>query len=203
MERCVVHGRAVQPVSQVRVLRSTPHPHSLLYPDYPLALPADGITMIYPRRFATAENMLRTAYRRLGTEAEVVDVRIRLRESPRVQYGPTEIAGAQLVYLHRLVPSAAREFAAASVEAAARRGHLVRRADTLRAHERLSVIAAHPYLLGQVLGLLSWTVGGVIYPVVSRPGDVSPRQDLWITILDPGLIDSARSTSGHQYQVAL
>lgn len=203
MEKRIVHGRAILPLSQRRVLRSTPHPHSLLYPDYPLVLPADGITMIYPRRFATAENMLRTAYRRLGTEAEVVDVRIRLRESPRVQYGPTEIAGAQLVYLHRLVPSAAREFAAASVEAAARRGHLVRRADTLRAHERLSVIAAHPYLLGQVLGLLSWTVGGVIYPVVSRPGDLSSRQDLWVTILDPGLIESARSTAGHQYEVSL
>lgn len=157
--------------------------------------------MIYPRRFSRTENLLRGHYRKLGAEAEVVDVRIRLRESPRVQYGPTEIAGAQLIYLHRLVPAAAKEFAAASVEAAARRGHLVRRADTLRANERLSLLANHPHLLHEVLGLLGWTVGGAIYPVVSRPGELPPHQDLWITLLDPGLIDSARSTSGHQYQV--
>lgn len=166
-------------------------------------LPADGITMIYPQRSTAADKVLRGAYRTLGTNAEVVDIRIRLQESPRIQYGPTEIAGAQLVYLHRLVPAAAKEFVEASVETAARYGHLVRRADTLRAHERLSVIASRPHLLPEVLGLLGWTVGGVIYPVVSRPGDLSPRRDLWVTILDPGLIESALSTAGHRYEVPL
>ncbi len=205
MEKCIVRGLAIQPIyeEQRRVLRSTPHPHTLLNPDRPLLLPADGITMLYPQRFNITGKALREAYRKLGTNPEVVDIRIRLHESPRVQYGTTEIADAQLVYLHRLVPAAAKEFAEASVETAARHGYLIRRADTLRAHERLSIIASYPHLVCEVLGLLGWTVGGVIYPVVSRPGDLSPRQDLWVTILDPGLIESALSTAGHRYEVPL
>jgi hypothetical protein len=122
-----------------------------------------------------------------------VDVRIRLRESPRVQYSIDDAASAELVYLHRLAPAAAKIFAEVSVETAARRGYLVKRAETLRAHERLSVLAARPHVLEEVLATLNWTVGGVIYPVVTRPGDLSFR-DLWITILDRDLVESARSS---------
>lgn len=203
MEKCVIHGLGIQPVSGGRVLRSVLHPSRFIDPDRPVAMPGQGLTLIYPQHFNRARGVLRTAYHRLNMEADEIEVRIRVSESPRIQYHPDDAARAEVVYLHRLVPAAAKTLAEVSVETAARRGYLVRRADTLAAHERLSVIASYPHLLSEVLGLLGWTVGGVIYPVVSQPGDVSRRHDLWVTMLDGGLIESARSMSGHEYQVRL
>lgn len=192
MEKLIIRGLAILPTEEKRVLKSTPHPLTILDPKRPLVMPgADAISMLYtPRGHHPAMAVLMAAYRVQGITADRVEVRIRTQQKSPIEHKVSTVSTDDTLYLHRLAAGPAKDLYEVSSRLASKQNYKVRRPDAISAPERLSVVALHPHLLVETLATLGWRPSVVIHPIVSGESD-RDYYGLWITVFNPKRVETA------------